>query len=190
MVVVVVVVFILGGLDLSQEATIPFTRFVCGCVGVWGCFVPRSHGCLWLCVVTPFSVRCRPRQLRQARSLIWKARAASWWRRVHNPQRCTVLGKNEFNNDCSSCYSLTPHPPTQTPFLLLLLLLRILQAYETSVALDTEISDELPFNDYYEYYGPDFRLHITYVHIVWPAADAVVWAGMVGSGVVAFVVRT
>lgn len=34
-------------------------------------------------------------------------------------------------------------------------------AYETSVALDTEISDELPFNDYYEYYGPDFRLHIT-----------------------------
>ncbi|EGD78929.1 Hdac1 protein [Salpingoeca rosetta] len=33
--------------------------------------------------------------------------------------------------------------------------------YETSVALGTEISDELPFNDYYEYFGPDFRLHIT-----------------------------
>lgn len=33
--------------------------------------------------------------------------------------------------------------------------------YETSVALDTEISDELPYNDYFEYYGPEFKLHIT-----------------------------
>uniref|UniRef100_A0A7E4VAN2 Histone deacetylase n=1 Tax=Panagrellus redivivus TaxID=6233 RepID=A0A7E4VAN2_PANRE len=33
--------------------------------------------------------------------------------------------------------------------------------YETSVALDVEISNELPYNDYFEYYGPDFKLHIT-----------------------------
>jgi len=29
------------------------------------------------------------------------------------------------------------------------------------VALDTPIEDELPFNDYFEYFGPDFRLHIS-----------------------------
>jgi len=33
--------------------------------------------------------------------------------------------------------------------------------YETSILLDKEIPDELPFNDYFEYYGPDYRLHIT-----------------------------
>ncbi|CAI4230897.1 unnamed protein product [Auanema sp. JU1783] len=33
--------------------------------------------------------------------------------------------------------------------------------YETAVALDTEISNDLPYNDYYEYFGPDFQLHIT-----------------------------
>ena len=33
-------------------------------------------------------------------------------------------------------------------------------AYETSVLLDTEVPDELPFNEYFEYYGPDYRLHI------------------------------
>ncbi|KAI1722464.1 histone deacetylase domain-containing protein [Ditylenchus destructor] len=33
--------------------------------------------------------------------------------------------------------------------------------YETSVALDTDIANELPYNDYFEYYGPDFKLHIT-----------------------------
>eukprot|EP01090_Pellita_catalonica_P008307 TRINITY_DN1903_c0_g1_i2.p1 TRINITY_DN1903_c0_g1~~TRINITY_DN1903_c0_g1_i2.p1 ORF type:complete len:398 (-),score=58.68 TRINITY_DN1903_c0_g1_i2:104-1297(-) len=32
--------------------------------------------------------------------------------------------------------------------------------YETSLLLGNDISDELPFNDYLEYYGPDFRLHI------------------------------
>lgn len=32
--------------------------------------------------------------------------------------------------------------------------------YETSVVLGQELADELPFNDYYEYYGPDFQLHI------------------------------
>ena len=32
--------------------------------------------------------------------------------------------------------------------------------YETGLALDTVMSDELPYNQYYEYYGPDFNLHI------------------------------
>lgn len=33
--------------------------------------------------------------------------------------------------------------------------------YETSVALDAEIQNELPYNDYFEYFGPDFKLHIS-----------------------------
>jgi histone deacetylase 1/2 len=33
--------------------------------------------------------------------------------------------------------------------------------YETSIALGTEIPNELPYNDYFEYYGPDFKLHIS-----------------------------
>jgi histone deacetylase 1/2 len=33
--------------------------------------------------------------------------------------------------------------------------------YETSIALGQEISNELPYNDYFEYYGPDFKLHIS-----------------------------
>lgn len=33
--------------------------------------------------------------------------------------------------------------------------------YETSVALDTDIPNELPYNDYFEYFGPDFKLHIS-----------------------------
>jgi histone deacetylase 1/2 len=33
-------------------------------------------------------------------------------------------------------------------------------AYETSVLLGTDIPDELPYNDFFEYYGPDYRLHI------------------------------
>ena len=32
--------------------------------------------------------------------------------------------------------------------------------FETSVLLDREIPDELPYNNYFEYYGPDYRLHI------------------------------
>ena len=32
--------------------------------------------------------------------------------------------------------------------------------YETSVLLGTDIPEELPFNDYFEYFGPDYRLHI------------------------------
>jgi len=34
-------------------------------------------------------------------------------------------------------------------------------AYETSLCLDTELPNDLPHNDYFEYYGPDFQLHIT-----------------------------
>lgn len=33
--------------------------------------------------------------------------------------------------------------------------------YETSLALGVEIANELPYNDYFEYYGPDFKLHIS-----------------------------
>ena len=32
--------------------------------------------------------------------------------------------------------------------------------YETSVLLDNKIPDELPYSDYFEYFGPDYRLHI------------------------------
>lgn len=35
-----------------------------------------------------------------------------------------------------------------------------LWAYETSVLLNEEISNDIPFNDYYEYYAPDFELHL------------------------------
>ena len=31
--------------------------------------------------------------------------------------------------------------------------------YETSVVLGEDLSDELPYNEYYEYYQPDFQLH-------------------------------
>jgi len=34
-------------------------------------------------------------------------------------------------------------------------------AYETSVILDTPVSNEIPYNDYFEYYAPDFKLHLT-----------------------------
>lgn len=33
-------------------------------------------------------------------------------------------------------------------------------AYETSVLLDTPIKDSLPYNDYFEYYGPEYKLHL------------------------------
>ena len=35
---------------------------------------------------------------------------------------------------------------------------------ETSVALNTEIANELPY-DYFEYFGPDFKLHINPNHV-------------------------
>jgi histone deacetylase 1/2 len=33
--------------------------------------------------------------------------------------------------------------------------------YETSVLLDYTITNNIPYNDYYEYYGPDFKLHLS-----------------------------
>lgn len=33
-------------------------------------------------------------------------------------------------------------------------------AYETSVCVGQELKAELPYNDYYEYYGPDYRLEV------------------------------
>lgn len=33
-------------------------------------------------------------------------------------------------------------------------------AYETAVLLDIPIKDTLPFNDYFEYYGPEYKLHL------------------------------
>eukprot|EP01128_Nolandella_sp_AFSM9_P007592 TRINITY_DN4213_c0_g1_i1.p1 TRINITY_DN4213_c0_g1~~TRINITY_DN4213_c0_g1_i1.p1 ORF type:complete len:364 (+),score=66.81 TRINITY_DN4213_c0_g1_i1:205-1296(+) len=33
-------------------------------------------------------------------------------------------------------------------------------AYETAICLDTEIADELPYNEFLEAYGPDYRLHL------------------------------
>lgn len=32
--------------------------------------------------------------------------------------------------------------------------------YETSVLLNVDLSNELPYNDFYEYYAPDFKLHL------------------------------
>lgn len=37
-------------------------------------------------------------------------------------------------------------------------------AYETSVLVGADISNDIPFNDYYEYYAPDYQLHLTYVY--------------------------
>jgi histone deacetylase 1/2 len=34
-------------------------------------------------------------------------------------------------------------------------------AYETSILLDAKLPEEIPHNEYYEWYGPDFNLHIT-----------------------------
>eukprot|EP01083_Nonionella_stella_P040704 110360_1 len=34
-------------------------------------------------------------------------------------------------------------------------------AYETSICIGKQLDDNLPYNEYYEYYAPDFQLHIT-----------------------------
>jgi len=34
-------------------------------------------------------------------------------------------------------------------------------AYETAVAVGAKLPDEIPYNQYYEFYGPEFQLHIT-----------------------------
>lgn len=33
--------------------------------------------------------------------------------------------------------------------------------YETAIALGEELPNDLPYNDYVDYYGPDYKLHIT-----------------------------
>lgn len=33
-------------------------------------------------------------------------------------------------------------------------------AYETSVLLNTSIGEDIPYNDFFEYYSPDFKLHL------------------------------
>ncbi|VDI04052.1 putative histone deacetylase 1-B isoform X1 [Mytilus galloprovincialis] len=33
--------------------------------------------------------------------------------------------------------------------------------YETSLALGADVANELPYNDYFEYYGPDFKLNLS-----------------------------
>lgn len=33
-------------------------------------------------------------------------------------------------------------------------------AYETTVLLDMEVSNYIPYNDYFEYYAPTFKLHL------------------------------
>jgi histone deacetylase 1/2 len=33
-------------------------------------------------------------------------------------------------------------------------------AYETSILTGEAVADELPYNDYFEYFGPDYRLHL------------------------------
>jgi histone deacetylase 1/2 len=38
--------------------------------------------------------------------------------------------------------------------------------HETAVALGAEIPNELPYNDYFEYFGPDFKLHIQATNMV------------------------
>lgn len=37
-------------------------------------------------------------------------------------------------------------------------------AYETAICLNTELDDNIPLNDFYEFYGNDFKLHfkVTY----------------------------
>lgn len=38
--------------------------------------------------------------------------------------------------------------------------------YETSVLTETELSNDLPFNEYLSHYGPDFKLHAPIVETV------------------------
>lgn len=35
-------------------------------------------------------------------------------------------------------------------------------AYETSVLLQQNIADEIPYNDFFEYYAPDFKVCLLY----------------------------
>lgn len=38
--------------------------------------------------------------------------------------------------------------------------------YETSLLLGHEVPDDIPYNDYFEYYQPDFRLHVPSTQMV------------------------
>jgi hypothetical protein len=87
----------------------------------------------------------RSRRLCGVRQVFQQASAdvGRWW--LYHSQRGSLLGR--------------------LPVLLVaptLLIESLVQTYETAVALNTDIADELPFNDYFEYFGPDFRLHIRY----------------------------
>ena len=33
-------------------------------------------------------------------------------------------------------------------------------AYETSILLNEEVSNNIPYNDYFEFYAPNFKLHL------------------------------
>ena len=33
-------------------------------------------------------------------------------------------------------------------------------AYETAVLLDEDVSNNIPYNDYFEFYAPSFKLHL------------------------------
>jgi hypothetical protein len=42
-------------------------------------------------------------------------------------------------------------------------------AYETSLCVGEPLRNELPFDDYWEYYAPDYTLHIRESNMVTPA---------------------
>ena len=41
-------------------------------------------------------------------------------------------------------------------------------AYETALCLGEPLRNELPYNDYWEYYAPDYTLHIRESNMVGP----------------------
>lgn len=51
-------------------------------------------------------------------------------------------------------------------FLVVVAILRRCWAYETGVLLGKEIDEAIPYNDYFEYYAPDFKLHLTPVRVL------------------------
>lgn len=50
---------------------------------------------------------------------------------------------------------------------LVVAILRRCWAYETGVLLGKEIDEAIPYNDYFEYYAPDFKLHLTPVRVLY-----------------------
>jgi histone deacetylase 1/2 len=45
-------------------------------------------------------------------------------------------------------------------FYLVLLLHKLKKLVQTGVALGQELDDKMPVNEYYEYFGPDYTLHV------------------------------